>query len=83
MPFGGFLDSMPTWLFVLAHIIFLGVGVWVAVKVRRIFWLYAVTQLFFVAFFGGLFTMKMAVLLEQILLVIMVCWIGFESKKTS
>lgn len=83
MPYGGFLDSLPTALFVIVHIILFGVGVWAALKVRPIFWLYAITQLIFLAFFGKWFTIKLAVLLEQILLVIMVIWIIVKSKKTS
>ena len=64
MPFGGFLDSLPAVLFIMAHVIFLLVGAWAVMKVRRAFWLYAVSQLAFLALFGGLFTMKMAVLIE-------------------
>lgn len=81
MPMGGFLDALPAGLFVVIHIILLAVGVWAAIKARRIFWLYAVSQIVFLTFFGGLFTMKMAVLLEQTLLVIMVIWITVKSRQ--
>ena len=77
MPFGSFLDSLPSMLFASAHVLFLLVGVWVARKVSEarapfasVIWLYAVSQVVFLAFFGGLITMKMAVLVEQMLMVV-------------
>jgi len=79
MPYGSFLDSLPTMLFVGAHVLFLVVGIWAAGKVAAskagyawAFWLYAVSQVLFLAYFGGVTTMKMAVLLEQTLIVILV-----------
>ena len=79
MLYGSFLDSLPTMLFVGAHVLFLAVGIWAARKVaaRRAayapaFWLYAASQVLLLAFFGGFITMKMAVLLEQTLIVILV-----------
>lgn len=72
MPLGTFLDSMPALLFVAAHVLFLGV-IWAAsASSASVFWLYAASQLIFLAFFGGIVTMKMAVLIEQTLIVIMV-----------
>lgn len=83
MPFGSFLDSLPSMLFVSAHIAFLLVGVWAAIAARRagkpfaaIIWLYALSQVVFLAFFGGAITMKMAVLVEQTLMVVMVATIA-------
>ena len=82
MPIGSFLDSLPTMLYVTAHVIFLLVGVWAWKKAERNkqafapgFWLYVVSQIVFLTFFGGIITMKMAVLAEQTLLVIMVIYI--------
>lgn len=79
MPIGGFLDTLPAMLFVGAHVIFLLVGLWAVKKATGdklrfawALWLYVVSQPVFLAFFGGLITMKMAVLLEQTLMVIMV-----------
>lgn len=73
MPLGTFLDSMPALLFVAAHVLFLGVAIWAArASSASVFWLYAASQLIFLAFFGGIVTMKMAVLIEQTLIVIMV-----------
>ena len=83
MPIGGFLDSWPKLLFVAIHIILLALGAWGAMKVRPILWLYALTQLIFLAYFGGWFTIKMAVLLEQVTLAIMVLWIILKAKKAS
>ncbi len=90
MPLGGFLETMPKWLFIIAHVIFLGVGLWAAMKAMEhkvkyapAFWLYIVSQIGFLAFFGGFFTLKMAVLFEQILLVIMVIWIVSKFRETA
>ena len=90
MPFGGFLDSFPSLLFVAAHIMFLLVGVWAwekAAGARRkfapAFWLYVVSQPVFLAFFGGAITMKMAVLLEQTLIVLMVLWIAVQASDSA
>ena len=77
MPFGSFLDTLPAALFIGAHLLFLLVGLW---AVRRVngaryapaLWLYAASQIVFLVFFGGVITMKMAVLVEQTLVVIMV-----------
>lgn len=89
MPLGGFLDTLPASLFVTAHIIFLLVGAWAAMKAKDnnlgysgAFWLYVVTQLIFLAFFGKWFTLKLAVLLEQTFLVIMVIWISVKAKQS-
>ena len=88
MPLGGFLDTMPAGLFIAAHVLFLIVGLWAAKKAMdnklqyaAAFWLYALTQLIFLAFFGKWFTLKMAVLLEQTLLVIMVIWITVKARQ--
>ena len=40
------------------------------------FGLYALSQVVFLGFFGGVITIKMAVLLEQILIAILVIWIA-------
>lgn len=80
---------MPSLLFIFAHVVFLIVGIWAAkkamdmkLKYASAFWLYVVTQIVFLAFFGGFLTLKMAVLLEQTLLVIMVVWITVKSKQS-
>jgi hypothetical protein len=73
MPLGTFLDSMPALLFIAAHVLFLGVAIWaVRAASAPLFWLYAASQVIFLAFFGGVITMKMAVLIEQTLIVVMV-----------
>jgi hypothetical protein len=83
MPFGTFLDSFPSLLFVAAHLMFMAIGVWAVrslTSARSTFapllWLYVATQLIFLGFFGGVITMKMAVLVEQTLVVIMVALIA-------
>lgn len=90
MPIGTFLDSMPSTLFVVAHVVFLLVGLWAAKKAKDLklpyaqaFWLYPVVHVGFLAYFAGFFTFKMAVLLEQMLIVVMVLWIISKAQKTS
>ena len=79
MPVGGFLDSLPAMLFIAAHVLFLAVGVWAwrrasqsGLPFSSAFWLYVVSQLGFLCFFGGAITLKMAVLFEQTLMLIFV-----------
>jgi hypothetical protein len=79
MPVGGFLDSLPSFLFITAHVFFLVVGLWAMRRAGQTrlpftsaFWLYVVSQVGFLAFFGGALTLKMAVLLEQTLMLIFV-----------
>ena len=86
MPLGGFLDSLPSVLFVAAHVAFLLIGVWAAITTRRsgdrfapLLWLYAISQVIFLGFFSGALTMKMAVLIEQTLMVVLVA--GLARKK--
>ena len=87
MPIGGFLEQFPSIMFVVAHVAFLLVGLWAVKKATDdkasyawAFWLYVGSQIFFLCFFGGILTMKMAVLLEQTLIVIMVLWVATRSK---
>ena len=82
MPIGGFLDSLPSILFVIVHLVLLAVAVWAIWRLNMggiayawAFSLYAISQLVFLSFFGGIITIKMAVLLEQLLIVAMVVWI--------
>lgn len=85
--FGGFLDTMPVWLFIVAHLVFLCVGLWAAktamdkkLKFAKAFWLYALVHVGFLSFFlFGALTFKMAVFVEQMLLVVMVVWIAKEA----
>ena len=90
MPFGTFLDMFPSLLFVGAHIAFIVIGAW---AIRRStpgaswlagpLWLYVISQPVFLAFFGGLITLKMAVLTEQTLLVVMVGWLAMRSMSST
>ncbi len=87
MPFGGFLDTMPVWLFIAAHILFLAIGLWAVktamdkkLKYAKAFWLYPLVHVGFLSFFLlGALTFKMAVLIEQMLIVVMVVWIAKEA----
>ena len=85
MPVGSFLESLPSILFIGAHLVFLLVGLWAVkkatddkAKYASAFWLYVLSQVVFLAFFGGALTLKMAVLLEQTLIVIMVLWVAMR-----
>ena len=82
MPLGSFLDTLPPMLFIVAHIIFLIIGIWAANKAAakhlpyaKAFWLYVIVHLGFLGYLTGIFTMRMSVLLEQMLIVVMVIWI--------
>ena len=87
MPLGGFLDTMPAWLFISSHVLFLVIGLWAAktamdkkLKYAKAFWLYPLVHVGFLFFFlFDIWTFKMAVLLEQMLVVVMVVWIAKES----
>ncbi len=82
MPFGAFLDQFPAALFIAAHLLFLGIGGWAIYStgrspvVARAFGLYAVSQLMLLSTFFGVLTLKMAVLLEQTLIVLLVLTIA-------
>ena len=85
MPFGTFLDSLPSAIFIAAHLLFLVLGVWAvrragAATYAAAFWLYTLSQVFFLAFFGGALTLKMAVLVEQMLVAVMVIVIAVRGK---
>jgi len=88
MPVGGFLDSFPVALFVTVHIAELAVGIW---AIRTLssgkapyayaLVLYAVSQLGFLAVFGGAITLKFGVLIEQMLILAMVLWIAIRTQR--
>jgi uncharacterized membrane protein len=85
MPFGAFLDSLPSSLFVCAHVMFLAVGLWAVKKLTdarapfaQVIWLYAASQIVFLAFFGGAITMKMGVLVEQTLMVMLIAVVAMK-----
>jgi hypothetical protein len=78
-PIGGFLDRLPTLLYVAAHVGFLAVGMWLWLRAddhglpySGALLLYAASQVPFLAFFGRAITMKLAVLTEQTLMFVMV-----------
>ena len=78
-PAGAFLDRFPTLLYVGAHVMFLAVGIWLWLRAddhglpySGAMLLYAASQVPFLAFFGRMITMKLAVLTEQMLMFLMV-----------
>ena len=89
MPFGTFLDSLPSILFVGAHVAFLIAGVWVARSASRtrasfapFVWLYVVSQAVFLGYFGGAITMKMAVLTEQTMMIVLVAALALAKTRS-
>ena len=73
------LSAIGVLLFIGAHVLFLLVGLWAAKRAAdakapfaSVIWLYVLSQIVFLTFFGGAITMKMAVLIEQTLMVVMV-----------
>jgi hypothetical protein len=90
MPIGTFLDSMPTILFTSTHVVLFLIGLWAAKKAMDLklpyayaFWLYPIVHVGFLAYFGGFFTFKMAVFLEQLLMITMVVWIVSKAQRAS
>ncbi len=86
MAIGVFLDTLPTIIFVVTHIILLLVGLWTIMNAKNkklkyasAFWLYVLVHVGFLSVFGGLLTLKMGVFIEQILIVIMVLWISMKA----
>ena len=81
--FGGFLEDLPKALYVIAHVAFFGVGVGLWVHARSVavphpgaLLLYVISQVVFFGFFANWITLKMAVLVEQTLMLVMVCVIA-------
>ena len=76
LPVGRFLDDLPRLLYVLAHVMFLGIGIWLWARARgaalpypEALLLYIVSQVVFFGYFLNWITLKMAVLAEQTLMV--------------
>ncbi|MSQ33362.1 MAG: hypothetical protein EXR60_02930 [Dehalococcoidia bacterium] len=79
LPLGKFLDDLPKTLYVVAHIVFLAIGVWLWPRARgdalpysEALLLYTLSQIVFFGYFANWITLKMAVLAEQTLMVAMV-----------
>jgi len=51
-------------------------------KYASAFWLYSVVHIGFLASFAGIFTLKMSVLLEQMLILVMILWIVMKSQES-
>jgi hypothetical protein len=90
MPIGGFLDSIPTALFVTVHLAELAIGLWAIRSLTTgrapyayAFVLYAISQIGFLTVFGGAITLKFGVLIEQMLVLVMVLWIALRTKRAT
>jgi hypothetical protein len=85
-PAGRFLDDLPKGLYVLAHVMFLAVGIWLwarasdnSLPYAGALALYIASQVGFLAYFANAITMKMAVLVEQMLVFAMLLLIVFRA----
>ena len=81
--FGAFLDELPKALYVVAHVAFLVIGLWLWNHAKpgapispAVLLLYAASQVVFFLYFASWITFKMAVLVEQMLMVAMVLLVG-------
>ena len=90
MPVGGFLDSIPTAVFVSVHLVELAIGVWAIRSLTTgrapyayAFALYAISQIGFLTVFGGAITLKFGVLIEQMLVLAMVLWIALRTRRAA
>ena len=78
VPAGRVLDDVPKALYVLAHVMFLAIGIWLwaraaqhALPYSGALALYVISQVGFLAYFANVITMKTAVLVEQMAVVAM------------
>ena len=81
--FGAFLEQLPKALYVVAHVAFFAVGLWLWAGANRAtlphpgaLLLYVASQVVFFAYFTNWITFKLAVLAEQMLMLAMVLVIG-------
>jgi hypothetical protein len=84
VPAGRMLDDVPKALYVLAHVVFLAIGIWLWVRAAQhslpyagALALYVISQVGFLAYFADVITMKTAVLVEQMAVVAMLLLIIF------
>ena len=90
MPVGEFLEDFPTVLFVAAHVMMVGIGVWAIVRTRghspvlgKALWLYVASQSVFFAFWAGLITLKLTAVSEQTLIMVMVIWLALGTERVA
>ena len=76
VPAGRVLDEVPKALYVLAHVMFLAIGIWLWARAAQhtlpysgALALYVISQVGFLAYFANVITMKTAVLVEQMAVV--------------
>lgn len=86
VPAGGVLDEVPKALYVLAHVMFLGIGIWLWIAARQnalpysgALVLYVISQVGFLAYFANVITMKTAVLVEQMAVAVMLILIILQA----
>jgi len=86
VPAGRVLDDVPRALYVIAHVMFLGIGIWLWVAARQnalpysgALALYVISQVGFLAYFANVITMKTAVLVEQLAVAAMLILIVLQA----
>ena len=86
VPAGGVLDEVPKALYVIAHVAFLGLGIWLWIEARQnelpyagALSLYVFSQVGFLAYFANVITMKTAVLVEQMAVAAMLILIVLQA----
>jgi len=86
VPAGGVLDEVPRGLYVIAHVAFLALGIWLWIEARQnalpyagALSLYVISQVGFLAYFANVITMKTAVLVEQIAVAVMLLLIVLQA----
>ena len=86
VPAGGVLDDVPKALYVIAHVVFLGTGIWLWIAARQsalpysgALVLYVISQVGFLAYFANVITMKTAVLVEQMAVAVMLLLIILQA----
>ena len=86
VPAGGVLDEVPRALYVIAHVMFLAIGIWLWIAARQnalpysgALVLYVVSQVGFLAYFANVITMKTAVLVEQMAVAVMLILIVLQA----
>ena len=87
MPFGDFLDTLPVAMFMVIHAVLLIIGLWAykktsmsKLKYAQAFLLYSLVHVNFLAALAGFYTLKMGIVIEQVLILAMVLWIVMSSK---
>ena len=85
------MDSIPNYMLIAIHVVLMIVGIWAwkrasdaKASYAPAFWLFIASQPVFIAHFvgtTGIITIRMAIVIEQTLVVVMVAWIALKAGK--